>query len=57
MYINYKYILPASLNALHAHFIVFVWVCVCVFTIYVILPQRRSFMRTHGFDLLQFACT
>lgn len=32
-------------------------VCVCVFTIYVILPQRRSFMRTHGFGLLQFACT
>lgn len=30
MYINNKYILPASLNALHAHFIVFVCVCVCL---------------------------
>lgn len=57
MYINNKYILPASLNALHAHFIVFVCVYVCVFTIYVILPQRRSFTHTHGFGLLQFACT
>lgn len=41
-------------RALHC---ICVCVRVCVFTIYVILPQRRSFTRTHGFGLLQFACT